>query len=248
MRNLKELKTLLCDPLKFYYDTGHKISFPYAEDPLKERLIFPSYQIDFLKQSLYFQEIDTLFDALEPLANMGKASLMADLEEQKRLIDEQLRLHQLNKNSLFSIEVLDPIKEPFFHQKVYFYPKKTFSGAIRVVSEKGILMNLKRKKSLLEFKELLPPLLLLSTLDTSIPLKVLLFEGEEFCLTKSEAEEILACLTDLYPIALKRPLELPKNQSEGYGSYSSIAPFFEEVDSSTLTHLNTLIKELYDRF
>jgi hypothetical protein len=249
MRNLKELKTLLCDPLKFYYDLGHKIASPYTEDPLKERLTLCYYEIESLKQSLYFKEIEQLDVFLDPLSKMAKEALMGDLEEENRYIKEQLKFHQLNKKDLFSVEILDHLQEPFFKQKVHFYPKNTLIGNIPVVSHKGVLVNKNRKKiGQEEFKALLPNLLLLSTLQTTIPLKVLLFEEDEFTLSKNEAAEILDCLKNLYPIALKQPLELPKNLSEGYGAYSVIAPFFEEIDSCLLNHLNALIEELYERF
>lgn len=248
MKNLKELKTLLCDPLKFFYDVGHKIAAPYTEDPLKERLNHPKYLVQSIKQSLYFFDLGQLSFYGESLSKMARAELLADLEEEDRCIIQQLKMHQLTKDALFSIDILDHIKEPYSRQNVRFIPKTTLTGHIGVVAEKGILVNQKREKNSEFFKALLPPLLLLSTIDTNIPLKMLLFNGEDFSMTKNEASELLDCLLHLYPIALKQPLEPLTNLSDKFGAYSTIAPFFEEIDTPLVTTLNTLVKGLYERF
>jgi hypothetical protein len=248
MKTVKELKALLCDPLKFTYDVGHKIAYPSMDDPVGERFKPEKYQLNSLEQALYYQEVDQLSFYWERFPKITRVALEEDFQSLNRQIEEQLKSHQLTKCALFAVEVLDQIQEPFLKEKIHFYPKTTLTGNIPVVSEKGILVAKKRVKKEDDFKTLLPALLLLSTLDTPIPLKVLLFEDREFSLTKSEASTLLDCLAHLYPIALKQPLKLSNSFKKGYGNYSPISPFFEEIDPVLVADLDRILKELYARF
>jgi hypothetical protein len=249
MKTLKELKNLLTDPKRYYYETAHKVPPPYLEDPLEQRSCLMPYVLSDLKKRLYTLPLTDLKESLDSLSKMAKEFVLQELMEEDALVKTQLKEHRLERSDLFSIEVLSNIVEPFYRDQTWFYPKTSLMGAIAVASNQGILFNTHRKKTFTDFVQLLPPLLFLSTLDTFIPTKALLFGAKEFTLEPIESQELLKILFELEKIARNSPLKfLGSHALDPYSIFQSIAPTHEKENLFLVEKLNALLKDLYERF
>lgn len=249
MKTYKELKLLLSDPKRYYYETAHKIPPPYLEDPLEQRYSVKSYVLSDLKKKLYSKNLSDLIWALEPLSKMAKEAVLQELKEEDEKIHKQLKEHQLEKTDLFSIEVLSHLSEPFYREKTWFYPKTKLIGNLAVVSTKGVLFNAYREKNYPDFIQLLLPLLFLSTIRSPFPTKALLFGGKEFTLYSKECSDLLDLLFEIEPIARKCPLKFFGSKiQDPYSIFQSVYPSMEKEESQMVEKIDTLLKDLYERF
>lgn len=249
MNTYKELKILLSDPKRYYYEIVHKIPPPYLEDPLEQRCYLMPYLLSDLKKKLYSKNLSDLIWALEPLSKMAKEAVLQELSDEDERITRQLKEHQLAKHDLFSIEVLPNIAEPFYREKTWFFPKTKLMGNLAVVSTKGVVFNAYRKKNYPDFIQLLLPLLFLSTIRSPFPTKALLFEGKEFTLYSKECSDLLDLLFEIEPIAKKCPLKFFGSKiQDPYSIFQSVHPSMEKEESQMVEKIDTLLKDLYERF
>lgn len=249
MKTYKELKVLLSDPKRYYYEMAHKIPPPYLDDPLEQRLCVMPYVLSDLKIRLYLKNLSDLIPLLDPLSKMAKESVLEELRIEDERIERQLKEHQLEKTDLFSIEVLSNLTEPYFREKTWFFPKTKLMGNLAVVSTKGVLFNANREKNYPDFIKLLLPLLFLSTIRSPFPTKALLFDGKEFTLHSKDSSDLLDLLFEIEPIAKKCPLKFSGSKTQDpYSIFQSVTPLLEKEDSFLVEKLNALLKELYDRF
>jgi hypothetical protein len=249
MKTYKELNVLLSDPKRYYYETAHKIPPPYLDDPLEQRCCLMPYVLSDLKKKLYLKNLSDLIPSLDPLSKMAREAVLEELSDEDEKIKRQLNEHQLEKTDLFSIEVLSNISEPFYREKTWFYPKTLFTGNLAVVSNKGILFNTPREKNYSDFVQLLPPILFLSTIHSPFPTKALLCDGKEFSLHAKDCSDLLNILFEIETVAKKCPLKFFGSKTQdSYSIFQSVSPSIGKEDSYLVEKIDTLLRDLYDRF
>ncbi|MFZ4773382.1 MAG: hypothetical protein ACOYK9_05270 [Chlamydiia bacterium] len=246
MMPIKDLKKLLSDTKRFFYEVGHGLSPPYLEDPLEEKILFAPYEKTALIEKLYFKEPSLVLPGLPNTCPLVFEEMVQFLLLKNKEILEQLALFSLKKEALFSVHVIDSITSPLAKDGLHFYPKKSLWGSIPIVAESGVLISdIKKKKT---FIEAVSSLLLLHSVDTPIQKQALFLDGKKFQLSTFESETLLAKIEAVLPLAKAAPIELYFDEAtDKYQIYKSITPHLENKLLEPVKELEFFLKELYDR-
>ena len=249
MKTFKELQILLSDPLRYYLEIGHHIRPPFLEDPLEENIRIPTWQLKQTLRRLYTENLDHVAKSIHFQSPMEQAFVMEKMGHIDLQIKTQLQNFQINKSDVFNLHVVDHIQQASKKGINLFYPKKTLTGIIHCVCDKGILVMEKREKTFVKFLDLIATLLFAHATGYLACLKILFFDEKTFVLSKSEADLLLEQIELCIPHILIG--KFPKTLSNNKDRYQLFLPLLQlnrEEDCTAFAPLEKLLKEIYEQF